>query len=253
MEHLLRSVIVMDKKPIVTELIGEASTGKTHTSLLFSNPVLADLTLRGKSEINVQRLYPEDWKDRYFRIKSLKDLKDAVKKAQEDGRATFIIETGSDLRLLLGEEHLKELQKDKPNRQTLHPTEWKQVNRWFAEIIEGLAETHKINIILTAEMADEWGKDSKPTGRRRRLGFPRTEFYCDLRLYLKIETKVTGANPEVVEKKRVAIVAKNGLVDSTSPEWIGKIELPRDNTPSELKTFRLIMELTQLPEEMWVM
>lgn len=242
----------MNKKPIVGELIGEASTGKTHTSLLFSNPALADLTLRGKSEINVQRLYPEDWEERYFRVRSLNDLKSAAKKAQEDGRATFIIETGSDLRLMLGEEHLKDLQKEKSSRKALHPTEWKQVNLWFAEIIEYLAETYKVNIILTAEMADEW-KSNKPTGRRRRLGFPRTEFYCDLRLYLKIETKVTGANPEVVEKTRVAIIAKNGLVDSTSPDWIGKIILPRDNDPSELTTFRLIMELTQLPEDRWVM
>jgi len=242
----------LTKKPIVAELIGESSTGKTHTSLLFSNPVLADITLRGKSEFNIRKLYPEDWEKRYFRVKSLQDLKGAAKKAQEDGRATFIIETGSDLRLLLGEEHLKGLQKDKPSRQALHPTEWKQINRWFAEIIEYLAEKHKVNIILTAEMADEW-KSDKPTGRRRRLGFPRTDFYCDLRLYLKIESKVTGTNPEVVEKKRVAIIAKNGLVDSTSPDWIGKIELPRDNDPSELKTFRLVMELTQLPEERWVM
>lgn len=240
-----------EKKPIVMEIIGEDSTGKSHTSLLFFNPVLADLTLRGKTRFNVRKLYPEDWEKRYFRIKSLNDLKSAAKKAQEDGRATFIIETGSELRLLLGEEHLKDLQKDKPQRKALHVTEWKQVNRWFAEVIEYLVEKHEMNFIITAEMADEW-KSNKPTGRRRRLGFPRTSFYCDLRLYLKIEKTVTGTNPEVVEQKRVAIVAKNGLIDSTSPDWVGKIILPRDNDPKELRTARLIMELTQLPEDRWI-
>jgi len=243
---------VTDKLPIVTEIIGEASTGKTHTSLLFSNPALADLTLRGKSRINIQRLYPEDWSKRYFRIKSYQDLRNAVKKAKEDKRATFIIETGADLRLLLGEAHLKNIQKQKSSREALGTFEWKQVNKWFHEIIDDLVEDSKLNFIITAEMKDQW-KQKERTGVRARSGYPRTDFYCDLRLYLKIVSKSTGEDPVVVTKTRVAIIAKNGLVDPTSPDWIGKITLPRDNDPKELKTFRLIMELTQLPEDMWVM
>ncbi len=241
-----------DKLPIVTEIIGEASTGKTHTSLLFSNPALADLTLRGKSKINIQRLYPEDWKDRYFRIKSYNDLKVAIKKAREDKRATFIIETGSDLRLLLGEAHLENIQKRSSGREALGTYEWKQVNKWFHEMVEYLVETHQMNFVITAEMKDQW-KNKTRTGVRARDGYPKTNFYCDLRLYLKIEKESTGDDPVVVVKKRVAMIAKNGLVDSTSPEWVSKIILPRDNDPKELKTFRLIMELTQLPEDMWVM
>ena len=241
-----------DKKQIVTEIIGEASTGKTHTSLLFSNPAIADLTLRGKSEINIRRLYPDDWSKRYFRIKSYNDLRVAVKKAHEDGRVTFIIETGADLRLLLGEAHLKDIQKSSSGRQALGTYEWKQVNKWFHEIVDELVEEYKMNFIITAEMKDQW-KQKERTGVRARSGYPRTDFYCDLRLYLKIESKKTGEDPVVVTKTRVAIIAKNGLVDSTSPDWIGKIVLPRDNDPKELKTFRLIMELTQLPEDMWVM
>ncbi len=241
-----------DKKPIVTEIIGEASTGKTHTSLLFSNPAIADLTLRGKSEINIRRLYPEDWYERYFRIKSYDDLKRAAKKAHEDGRATFIIETGADLRLLLGEAHLEDIKKRSSGREQLGTYEWKQVNKWFHELVEYLVEKHKMNFIITAEMKDDWVQKKK-TGIRARSGYPRTDFYCDLRLYLKIESESSGEDPVVITKKRVALIAKNGLVDSTSPDYISKIILPRDNDPKELKTFRLIMELTQLPEDMWVM
>lgn len=242
----------MTKKPIVAELIGEPSTGKTHISLLFFNPALADITLRGKSKFNVRKLYPEDWEERHFRIKSLEDLRAAVKKAYEDGRKTFIIETGADLRLLLGEAHLKEIQKKKSSRQELGTYEWKQVNKWFHEMIDELVEEYEMNFIITAEMKDEW-KQKERTGRRARSGYPRTSFYCDLRLYLKIESIETGTDPVVVEKTRVALIAKNGLMDSTSPDYVSKIILPRDNDPSELTTFRLIMGLTQLPEDRWVM
>ena len=76
------------------------------------------------------------------------------------------------------------------------------------------------------------------------------DFYADVRLYLKVETKVTGINPEVVEKKRVAIVAKNGLVDQTSPDWVGRIEIPRED-PVTGETFEMIMKLTGLGEERW--
>lgn len=220
---------------------------KTHTSLLFSNPVLADLTLRGKSRVILQKLYPEDWEDRYFRIESYDDLRKALDKAHKDERGTFVIETGSDLRSMGGEEWLKELQKAKSQRKALHPTEWKQVNSWVNEIINKVMEEYQINLVITAEMQDEW-KDGKTTGRRKRSGYPRMDFYADVRLYLKVETKVEGVNPEVVHKKRVAIVAKNGLRDQTSSEWVSKIELPYESPPTG-ETFKMIMELASLPEE----
>lgn len=229
--------------PFFTELIGEPATGKTHLAMLYSNPVLADLTLRGKSKVIVQKLYPEDWEDRYFRIKSFDDLRKALKKAHEDERDTLIIETGSDLRLMGGEEFLKELQKKKSERQTLHPTEWKAVNTWFNEIVNKAIEDYKMNLVLTAEMRDEW-KSNKATGRRERSGFPRMDFYADLRLYLKVESKVTGVNPEVVEKKRIAIVAKNGFKDQTSSEWVGKIELTHEDPPTG-ETFEMIRGLIE--------
>ena len=246
----------MTRQAVFVELIGEPSMSKTHTSLLFLDPILADLTLRGKSRIILEKLYPDDWKDRYFRIKSFDDLRKALDKAHEDGRRTLVIETGSDLRFMGGEEWLRELQKKRPDREALHPTEWKQVNSWVNEIINKIMEEYQISIVITAEMQDEWGKDNKgmsrTTGRRKRSGYPRMDFYADIRLYLKVETEVEGVNPEVVHKKRVALVAKNGFINQTSSDWIPKIELPEDNDPSELKTFRLIMELTQLPEERWL-
>lgn len=239
----------MTRQAVFVELIGEPSMSKTHTSLLFLDPVLADLTLRGKSKVILQKLYPDDWEDRYFRIKSFDDLRKALDKAREDGRRTFVIETGSDLRFMGGEEWLRELQKAKSSRKALHPTEWKAVNSWVNEIINKTVEEYQINLVITAEMQDEW-KDSKTTGRRKRSGYPRMDFYTDIRLYLKVETDVEGVNPEVVHKKRVALVAKNGFKDQTSPDWVSKIELPYED-PLTGETFKMIMGLTGLPEEKW--
>lgn len=224
---------------------------KTHTSLLFLDPVLADLTLRGKSKTILKKLYPDDWEERYFRVKSYDDLRAALEKAHTDGRRTFVIETGSDLRLMGGEEFLKVLQSRKAGRQALHPTEWKAVNEWVNKIINKVVEEYKINLIITAEMSDEWVA-GKTTGKRKRSGYPRMDFYADIRLYFKIDTKMEGTDPVVVTKTRTALVAKNGFINQVSPDWIPKITLPIDNDPSELKTFRLIMGLTKLPEDRWM-
>lgn len=235
----------------MAELISEAAVGKSHTSLLFSNPILVDLTVGGKSKFNVQKLYPKDWESRYFRIVVYEDIIKALIKAHNEDRKTFIIETGTELRLLLGERALKDLQKDKPQREALGTYEWKEANNLFKVIVSKCLEEYKMNLVITAELKDEW-KSKEKTGRRERDGYPKMDFYCDLRLYMKIEEEITSVNPEVKTKKRVALVVKNGLVDSLSTEWVGKIELLYDNDPSKGETFRKIMELTKLQEERWV-
>lgn len=241
----------MSVKPLMTELISEAAVGKSHTSLLFSNPVLCDLTVGGKSRFNVQKLYPKDWESRYFRIVVYEDIIKALAKAHTDGRKTFIIETGTELRLLLGDKALKDLQKEKPQREALGTYEWKEANNLFKTIVGKCIEEYKMNLVITAELKDEW-KSKEKTGRRERDGYPKMDFYCDLRLYMKIEEEITSVNPEKKVKKRVALVVKNGLIDSLSTEWIGSIELPYDNDPSKGETFKKIMELTKLQEERWV-
>ena len=239
-----------EKETVFIELIGEPSTGKTHISSLFSNPFLADLTVRAKSQFVLKKLYPEDWKDRYARLTVYKDLEDALVKAHNDGRKTFIIETGAELRLFLGIEALKLIQKDKPQRQSLGTYEWKKVNEMFKDLVEKCMITYKMNLIITAELKDEW-KAKQLTGRRKRDGYPKMNFFADLRLLLKIEKVVTEPNPETVVQKRIAVVAKNGFISQLSDEWVDRIELPEDNDPSEGKTFGIIMKITGIDEERW--
>lgn len=245
----LETVVVPDPLPVITELIGEAGDGKTHISLLFSNPILCDLTEIGESVEIVRKLYPEDWKDRYFRCKTFQCVRDALNQAHADGRKTIIIETGSHFRLIAGTEALEDLRKAKSQRKSLHPTEWKIVNEQVAKFLSKAKEEFKINVVFTAQMDDEW-KGKEKTGKRKNESYPKMDHIADIRIFLKIKEVDIGG---VKTKRRVGLIFKNRLVDKLSSEYVKEIIFERDDDPSELKTFRQIISVTRVDESRWVM
>lgn len=235
--------------PVIVELIAEASDGKTHLSLLFSNPALADLTEMGESVEIVRKLYPDDCDDRYFRCKTFQDVRTALNQAHIDGRKTFIIETGSHLRLIIGIEALQEIQKNKAQRSSLHPTEWKYVNAEMSKFLSKIKEEFKMNLIISAQMDDEWKKKEK-TGKRKNQSYPKMDHIADIRLFIKVKEVEEG---ETTKKVRVGKVLKNRLVNKLSSDFTKEIMFESDNNPEALKSFKKILAITKIDESRWVM
>jgi len=233
---------------VIVELIAESGDGKTHLSLLFSNPALADLTEMGESIEIVRKLYPDDWKSRYFRCKTFQHVRNALNQAHTDGRKTFIIETGSHLRLVIGEEALEDIQKDKAKRKSLHPTEWKYVNSEMSKFLSKLKEEYKMNLVISAQMDNEW-KNKEMTGKRKNQSYPKMGHIADIRIFLKIKKVEIG---ETKTSKRVGQVIKIRLVDKLSEDYTKEIIFESDNDPSKLKAFKQIMSITKTDESRWV-
>jgi len=188
------SEIEVQKVPLFVEIIGEPSTGKTHLSSLFPKPALLDTTAKGESYSVVKKLYPSEWKQRYFRIREFKDVELHLKyiTTRKNFFRTIIMDTSPDLRRLAAEECLRELQKAKPERKALMPEEYKPVNTKVNEFITRVTDPEgdfNMNLIFTAQMTDEWVA-RKSTGRRVRDGHKKANFQCDIRLFLQIVKKV---------------------------------------------------------------
>jgi len=234
---------------VIVELIAESGDGKTHLSLLFSNPVLADLTEMGESIEIVRKLYPNDWKERYFRCKKFQDVRNVLNQCQADGRKTLIIETGHHLRYVAGLEALEDLQKDKKSRKNLHPTEWRYVNEEVAKLLSKAKEEMKINLVFTAQMDLEW-VGGKSTGKRKNQSYPKMGHIADIRMFLKIKDFKEG---EITVSKRVGQVIKIRLVDKLSEDYTKEIIFESDNDPKKLTSFKKILAITKIDESRWVM
>lgn len=220
------SEVEAQKVPLFVEIIGEPETGKTHLACLFPKPALFDTTPSGEAYKIVKKLYPNEWKRRYFRIRDFADFEKqlAIVKNQPDFFKTVIVDTSVDMRSLGGQAHLKELQKEKP-RKALMPEEWGPVNDMVNEFILKVTDKMGMNLVFTAQMQDEYEKRAK-TGRRIRKGIPSMNFQAALRLYLQIQQKV-GADMHYIpdEYERICTVIKNRFRNKTDKEeWMPKLK-----------------------------
>ncbi len=242
---------IKKKQPLLLEIIGEAEAGKTHTSLLFSNPALIDTTAKCEALSIVKKVFPEDYEERYFSVRSWQEILDAVKKIKEARFKTVVIDTAADLQEVAGEAWLKEVN---GARKRAGKSEWKEIypitNYKFVRMkvdamIFEIVSPKKMccNLIFIALMKDEWMK-GKSTGRRKRDGYRRSNFQADLRLFLQLEKGVGEDLMPTGKYVRKCTVVKNRFVDKCSEEWKGEIETPL--------TFEKIMEVTLLKREEWV-
>jgi len=232
------------KVPLFVEIIGEPSVGKTHLSCLFPKPALLDTTPKGEGYYIIRKLYPEEWKQRYFRVRCFKDVMIALEyvRKRRDFFKTVVVDTGADLRSLAIDACLEELRKEKPERQRLMPEEYSCVNKKVNGFIDEVTDPERLcmNLVFTAQMKDEW-VDRRPTGRRVRDGYPKANFQADIRLYLELKRKVDEKTMKYLEGyERVCRVIKCRFRDMTSEEWIAELK--------ELN-WEGIKKLTKLKEE----
>ena len=217
----------VQKVPLFVEVIGEPSTGKTHLSSLFPKPALMDTTAKGEGYFILRKLYPDEWKKRYFRIREFGDFSKQLKivENQKADFRTIVVDTSADLRTLGGLAHLKELGGD---RKRLMPEEWAPVNTDIDEFIYKITNPEKMcmNLVFTSQMQDEW-IDRKKTGRRIRKGNPGSNFQADIRLYLQLQQKVDDKTMKYIDGKfvRTCQVIKCRFRDQANEtEWVPELK-----------------------------
>ncbi len=216
------------KVPLFVEVIGEPSTGKTHLSSLFPNPVLLDTTSKGEGYSVIKKLFPDAWERRYFRVKCFEDFRKHLKyiKTKTDFYKTVIVDTSPDLRALGSKEYLGELNKAGKDRQALMPQEWRWVNEKVNDWIRDITDPDKLcmNLVFTSQMTDEW-ISGKPTGRRVRKGVPDMNFQADIRLFLQLRQKVDNTMRYTGEFERTCSVLKCRFRDQAdSNDWINELK-----------------------------
>jgi len=209
---------VIQKVPLLVEIIGEPSAGKTHLSTLFPKVALFDTTPKGEGNVILQKQYSKEWKMRYFRIRSFEDFMKELKYVKTRGEffKTVVVDTSVDLRALGAKSWLKA----HTDRSNLMPEEWGWVNRRINEFINEITDIKKmcLNLVLTAQMQEEWIA-RKTTGRRIRKGVPTMNFQADIRLFLQVKQKVDKTTMKYIDEwERTCRVIKCRSRDQANKE-----------------------------------
>ena len=241
----MRETEAVFKVPLFVEVIGEPSTGKTHLSCLFPKPALLDTTSKGEAYVILKKLYPTEWRKRYFRVKNFDDISTNLKyvSANKDFFRTVVVDTAADLRGLAINKCLEELKKVKPERERLMPEEYSCVNEKVNAFIDKVTDPNGefcMNLVFTAQMKDEWVK-RESTGRRIRDGHPKANFQCDLRFYLQLKQKVDPKTMQYInEYERTCQILKCRFRNQADKvDWVLELK--------EL-TWEEIKKLTKLAE-----
>jgi len=231
--------------PLFVEIIGEAAVGKTHLACLFPKPAVVDTT-KTRESYAVMRKLLTDWKERYFPVTTLEEIRNVLKKIEEKKTMfrTVVIDTSADLRDMGSTEYLKEKSNASKERVALMPLEYKWVNERIDEISHNIRVKMTMNLVHLAQMKDEYtgkGNSSEKTGKRIRKGYPNANAQADVRLLLKIEQEVDAKTMRYTEKlKRTCVVVKNRFKDQVAPEWVATLE--------PINWSALITKLTDLKE-----
>lgn len=192
----------MNKIPLLVELIGEEGTGKTHTGLLFPNPILLDCTEQGEGRLIAMKLFPSELDKRYKHITDWHDLLSVP-----DGFDTYVFDTSKDVVRLMSDKWCDKYKK----KQVYPPQAYGQVYNMLDKLIRSIM--HKpANVVMTSVFRDEY-IDDKKTGKRERDGYKRLRFESWLRFHITIEYKVN----------RVYTVIKNRFVDKTSDDYVSRL------------------------------
>lgn len=235
----------VQKVPFFVEIIGEPESGKTHLACLFPQPALIDTTKTKESYITMKRIFP-NWKERYFPVKSLKEIREALEKikANKVMFRTVVVDTSADLRDIGSAEYLEEKKKQGKEREALMPLEYRWVNEKIDEVSRTVLVDLEMNLVHVAQMKDEWmgkGNNATATGKRIRKGYPNANSQARLRLLLRVEQEIDPKTMQYANKyKRVCIVVKNAFRDKADEKsWL--------SSPTTLD-WKGIKELTNLIE-----
>ncbi len=192
----------MNKLPLLIEIIGEEGTGKTHTGLLFPNPILIDCTEQGEGRLIAMKIFPNEVEKRYKHITDWHDLLDLPK-----GFATYVFDTSKDVVRLMSDKWCVKHNK----KQVYPPQAYGDVYNMLDKLIREVMKT-PANVVMTSIFRDEY-IDDKKTGKRERDGYTRLRFEAWLRIHITINYKIT----------RTYNVIKNRFVDKTSDDYVSRL------------------------------
>jgi len=192
----------MNQIPLLIELIGEAGTGKTHTGLLFPNPLLIDCTEQGEGEIIARKVFPDEWEKRYIHVMDWHDLLNIA-----EGYSTYIFDTSKDVVSIMSDKWCAKYNKKRVYPPAAYGEVYKMIDKLIKDVLYRPA-----NVVMTSILRDEYVNDKK-TGVRERDGYKRLSFESWLRLYIKIENN-----------KRIYQVIKNRFVDRTSDDFVHELD-----------------------------
>ncbi len=205
---------------ILVEIIGEPAVGKTHLSLTFPKPFIFDTTPRKEAEIVAYKILGAEAKKRYCWVQSYADLITKLKQVLErDDVATVVIDTGADLQGMAVDYEV-----ERKKREKLLPFEYGRIREMVdTDVIEAVSMKNK-NLVMTAQMDDEYGPDGRRTGRRIPKGYKRLAFQADMRIFLTLgaaELEIAPGGtafavtplPRSEKPVRKAAIIKNRFVD----------------------------------------
>jgi len=192
----------MNKLPLLIELIGEEGTGKTHTGLLFPNPILLDCTEQGEGKLVAMKLFPDEWEQRYKHFIDWRGLLDIP-----NVFATYVFDTSKDMVRLMGDKWCAKHKKQK----VYPPQAYGEVHNMVDKLIRVIM-SKPANVVMTSIFRDEY-IDDKKTGVRERDGYKRLRFESWLRFHIKIENN-----------KRVYFVVKNRFIDKVSSDYVSSMD-----------------------------
>jgi hypothetical protein len=227
----------VQKVPLFVEIIGEPAVGKTHLSCLFPKPAVIDTTASKESYIILRKLFPAEWKKRFFPVWNLENIRKALEEIikNKEMYRTVVIDTSADLRDFAADEYLAELNKQGKNREAVMPKEYKWVNQKIDRIIDkakvipkpdtkDMEKYLQLNLVFVSQMKDEWSGE-KPTGKRIRKGYPNANFQSDIRLFLQMESVVDLTTMRTTGKfKRKCLIVKNRFKDQASEAWVSELD-----------------------------
>jgi len=215
--------------PLFVEIIGEPEVGKTHLSCTFPSPLLLDTTPKAEAMPIIRKLH-EDWRNRYVRVRSWKDVVAVLERLKEDKEKKFktvVVDTSADLQNLAAAEWLEEVNKErrkagKDELKAVFPiTEYRWVRAKVDDFICEVVDPDRLgrNLVFIAQMKDEW-VGGKSTGRRCRDGYKKAPFYADIRLYMFLEAVTDEKGLATGRYVRKCRVVKNRFIDKCSEEWV---------------------------------
>ena len=192
----------MNKIPLLIEVIGEEGMGKTHTGLLFPNPILVDCTEHGEGKLIAMKQFPDEWERRYKHLVDWRGLLDIP-----DGFSTYVFDTSKDLVRLMGNKWCAKYKKQK----VYPPMAYGEVHNMVDKLVRQVMGK-PANVVMTSLFRDEYVNDKK-TGIRERDGYKRLRFESWLRFHIVIK-----------DGKRIFRVIKNRFVDKLSDNFVSEFE-----------------------------
>lgn len=207
---------IEDKISFIFMIKGEVKVGKSHLAMVGSDSIMCDCTADSNANAAAIRLYGKEWKDRYFKIKSVEELETVV---EETKKNWVCIDEGKDLRDLYGK---KFVQTSSKGRKYIEIGDW---NIIYSEIKEFFGKWDcKKNFVITEGLKDRRGRDKETgkeimTGERVADGLNILPTLADVIIHVGVKERPVGSPPKRKATRKVEIIRNRFLDIANDKEW----------------------------------